>query len=349
MAIDHKNLAGLLQATNRLAEAEPLMRRALAGGDFTKAELDDISSDHPILIWYINLHDACVNSEAFKIAGIGEDVGELPGGGHFGRGPDGKLNGMVYEESTVLKFAVHFLTKITPEVAAKAIGSYSHYVASVGNTMLHEPGTIRSDWIEPFAKLSNNLACRTSASVMFDDMKGLQPYLSLGLGPKGATVANSLFSLYGVKIVGDGSNQTETGAQTKPYLNSMLQGLAQFRRRFSRSWFHQAATPAAIAATRTPTSACSRRLRRRAALRLWTMNARSASEMSFERLSSQVCACVSAKPMSSASSLSRSGVFSQPRRAASRPLRQARNSRSAAIHSLSLSQRRKIASCATSA
>jgi predicted amidohydrolase YtcJ len=200
----------------------------LQGGDFTKAELDDISSDHPILIWYINLHDACVNSEAFKVAGVGEDVGELPGGGHFGRGPDGKLNGMVYEESAMLKFAVHFLAKITPEIAAKAIGSYVHYVASVGNTLLHEPGTIRSDWIEPFAKLSSSLACRTSASVMFDDMKGLQPYRSLGLGAKGATVGNSLFSLYGVKIVGDGSNQTETGAQTKPYLNSTSKGSPNF-------------------------------------------------------------------------------------------------------------------------
>jgi predicted amidohydrolase YtcJ len=67
----------------------------LQSGDFTRKELDEISSDHPILIWYINLHDACVNSEGFKIAGIGEDVGELPGGGHFGRGADGKLNGMV--------------------------------------------------------------------------------------------------------------------------------------------------------------------------------------------------------------------------------------------------------------
>jgi predicted amidohydrolase YtcJ len=200
----------------------------LQGGDFTRNELDEISSDHPILVWYINLHDACVNSEAFKIAGIDEDVGELPGGGHFGRGADGKLNGMVYEESAMLKFAIHFLAKITPDVAAKAIANYSHYVASVGNTMLHEPGTIRSDWIEPFAKLSNSLACRTSASVMFDDMKGLQPYRSLGLGAKGATVANSLFSLYGVKIVGDGSNQTETGAQTKPYLNSSSKGSPNF-------------------------------------------------------------------------------------------------------------------------
>jgi predicted amidohydrolase YtcJ len=199
----------------------------LQGGDFTRNELDEISSDHPMLIWYINLHDACVNTEAFKIAGIGEDVGELPGGGHFGRGPDGRLNGMVYEESAMLKFAVHFLGKITPEIAAKAVTDYSRHMGLVGNTLLHEPGTIRSEWIEPFAKLSNSLACRTSASVIFDDMKGLTPWRNLGLG-KGAPVDNSLFSLYGVKIIGDGSNQTETGAQTKPYLNSTSKGSPNF-------------------------------------------------------------------------------------------------------------------------
>jgi predicted amidohydrolase YtcJ len=200
----------------------------LQGGDFTRAELDRISTDHPILIWYINMHDACVNSEALRIAGINEDVGELPGGGHFGRGPDGRLNGMVYEESAMLKFAVHFLGKITPEVAAKAITTYLLRVASLGNTMLHEPGTIRAEWIESFAKLSNNLACRTSASVMFDDMKGLEPYRRLGLGPKGATIPGSMFSLYGVKIIGDGSNQTLTGAQTKPYLNTTSKGSPNF-------------------------------------------------------------------------------------------------------------------------
>ncbi len=200
----------------------------LQGGDFTRAQLDAISTDQPIFVWYTNGHDACVNSEALKIAGISEDVGDLPGGGHFGRGADGKLNGLVYEESAMLKFAVHFLGKITPEVAAKAVTHYSQHMGSVGNTMLHEPGTIRSDWIEQFATLSNTLACRTSASVMFDDMKGLTAWRSLGLGPKGATVAESLFSLYGVKIIGDGSNQTETGAQTKPYLNSTAKGSPNF-------------------------------------------------------------------------------------------------------------------------
>jgi predicted amidohydrolase YtcJ len=200
----------------------------LQGGDFTRTELDAISTDHPIFVWYTNGHDACVNSEALKIAGIPEDIGELPGGGHFGRGADGKLNGVVYEESAMLKFAVHFLGKITAEVAARAVTGFCRHVASLGNTMLHEPGTIRSDWIEPFAKLSNTLACRTSASVMFDDMNGLAPFRGYGLGRKGAAIADSLFSLYGVKIIGDGSNQTETGAQTRPYLNSASKGSPNF-------------------------------------------------------------------------------------------------------------------------
>ena len=84
----------------------------LQGGGLTRADLDAISTDHPIFVWYTNGHDACVNSEALKIAGISEDVGDLPGGGHFGRGADGKLNGLVYEESAMLKFAVHFLSLI---------------------------------------------------------------------------------------------------------------------------------------------------------------------------------------------------------------------------------------------
>jgi hypothetical protein len=41
VAIDLNNLARLLQATNRLSEAEPLMRRALA--IFTKS----LGEDHP--------------------------------------------------------------------------------------------------------------------------------------------------------------------------------------------------------------------------------------------------------------------------------------------------------------
>lgn len=200
----------------------------LQGGDLSRQDLDSISTQHPIFVWYTNGHDACVNSMALKVAEVSKDVGVLPGGGHFGRDENGRLNGMVYEESAIIKVLLPALPKITPQLAAKAISDYLRGIAAVGITTVHEPGTLRSEWIAPFAKLSNRFACRTSASLMFEDMKGWEAYRSLGVGAKGTQIPNSLFSLYGVKIVGDGSNQTETGAQTRPYLDTDNKGAPNF-------------------------------------------------------------------------------------------------------------------------
>jgi predicted amidohydrolase YtcJ len=100
--------------------------------------------------------------------------------------------------------------------------------AAVGNTLLHEPGTLRSEWIEAFTKVSLHAPLRTSASLMYEDMKGFEPYRSLGLGARAAQLPDSMFTLYGVKIVGDGSNQTLTGAQTQPYLGTDKKGSPNF-------------------------------------------------------------------------------------------------------------------------
>ncbi len=114
----------------------------LQGGDLSMAELDGVSKDRPIFIWYINMHDGAANSAAFKIADIPSDVGTLPGGGHFGRNPDGSFNGLVYEESAMLKFVTHALPQITPQIFAKAMQDYFKASAALGYTTTHEPGTV---------------------------------------------------------------------------------------------------------------------------------------------------------------------------------------------------------------
>ena len=200
----------------------------LQGGDLSREELDSVSTTHAIFVWYTNGHDAAVNSLALKLANITEDVGTLPGGGHFGRGPDGKLNGLVYEESAMLKVVSAGMPKITPQLAYKAINQFMQSAAATGNTLLHEPGTLRSEWITPFTKIAAHAPLRTSASLMYEDMKGFEPYRNLGLGARAAQLPDSLFMLYGVKIVGDGSNQTRTGGQTKPYLDDTSAGEPNF-------------------------------------------------------------------------------------------------------------------------
>jgi predicted amidohydrolase YtcJ len=200
----------------------------LQGGDLSMAELDSISTNHPIFIWYVNMHDGAANSMAFRLAKIPDDVGVLPGGGHFGRGPDGKFNGLLYEEPALLKFVMIAVPTITPEMVGKALVDYTKQVAAMGNTTLHEPGTIKPEWVASLAKLSNALSIRMSASLMADAIEASKAYASMGVGAKATRFPDSRFSLFGIKIVGDGSNQTKTGAQTKPYLNDTSKGASNF-------------------------------------------------------------------------------------------------------------------------
>lgn len=200
----------------------------LQGGDLSMAELDGVSKDRPIFIWYINMHDGAANSAAFKVAQVPQNVGVLPGGGHFGRGPDGQFNGLVYEEPAMLMFVTHALPKITPQVFAKAMTDYFKTSAALGNTTTHEPGTVQPEWIEGLVKLTARGTGRLSASLMYNDMKAADAYSELGRGAKAALFPNSRFSLFGIKIVGDGSNQTKTGAQTIPYLNTNEKGSPNF-------------------------------------------------------------------------------------------------------------------------
>ena len=131
----------------------------LQGGDLSMEELNAISTQHPIFVFYVNGHVGAANAMAFKLAKIPQDVGELPGGGHFGRASDGKLNGLIYEEPALLRFVAVAAPAVTPELMATALASYTKQVASAGNTTLHEPGTIKPEWVQPLAKLSTRSTC----------------------------------------------------------------------------------------------------------------------------------------------------------------------------------------------
>jgi predicted amidohydrolase YtcJ len=232
----YRTRAALIDALKALAARTPAGQwvmgcnfdNLLQGGDLSLQELDSISTSHPIFVWYVNMHDGAANSMAFQLAKIPDDVGTLPGGGHFGRGPDGKFNGLLYEEPALLKFVTVALPAITPDTAGKALVDYAKQVASLGNTTLHEPGTIKPEWVHPLAALSNTLAVRLSASLMSDALEASRPFAPAGGGARAAMIPDSRFSLYGIKIIGDGSNQTKTGAQTRPYLNTDSKGSTNF-------------------------------------------------------------------------------------------------------------------------
>lgn len=200
----------------------------LQGGDLLMADLDAVSSDHPILVYYINMHTAAGNVAAFAAAGIPPDIGDLPGGGHFGRDSAGKLNGMIYEESALKKFAVA-IPKITPQLAGKAVVDWLKINASVGNTTVHEAGVlVFGDLLEGYGRVAVISPCRASISLMYESMKDAEPYKKYGHGAAATQIPDTMLTIYAMKIVGDGSNQTKTAAQTVPYLHDTNKGRPNF-------------------------------------------------------------------------------------------------------------------------
>ena len=200
----------------------------LQGGDLSMKELNAISAAHPIFVFYVTGHEGAANAMALREAKIPEDIGDLPGGGRFGRGPDGKLNGLIFEEPALLRILAAALPPISPALIEKAVVAYTKQVAAVGNTTLHEPGTIKPEWVQPLAKLSNTLDVRLSASFSTDAIEASKAFTWLGPGAKARKIPGSRLSLYGIKFWADGSNQSETGAQTMPYLHSAQKGNANY-------------------------------------------------------------------------------------------------------------------------
>ena len=88
--------------------------------------------------------------------------------------------------------------------------------------MRNVDGVVRRCWTTPKALILATISF-TFAGVEVRRTLGGRIQIVLGLRPGLGWLEPSLMILT-VKIVGDGSNQTETGAQTKPYLNSTSKG-----------------------------------------------------------------------------------------------------------------------------
>lgn len=200
----------------------------LQGGHLSGADLDAVSAGHPLFVMYVNGHVGAANALAFARAGIPADVGSIGGIGRFGRGRDGRLDGLVYEQPALLKFMGVAIPPPTEQLMAEAVTAHARRAAAAGNTTLHEPGTVKPEWFEHLAALSNDLAVRISASFSTDSVEASQPFATLGPPATAKRIPNSRFSLYGMKFWADGSNQAESAAQTKPYLGTQETGRVNY-------------------------------------------------------------------------------------------------------------------------
>ena len=191
----------------------------------TFAELDPISTEHPIFVLNASGHLAYANSKAFEVSGIPNDI-ENPSGGEFVRDAEGNLNGFMKNNVAFLQVASHYPGMMEADPVEGLIGLLEKWGA-VGLTTVSELslGALAQSpadaQVMAAAAQSGRLKARIRAYPFYT--LGTEAWDEAGIHQGDG---DAMARIAGFKLVADGSNQGFTGLQREPYLNSEDRGLA---------------------------------------------------------------------------------------------------------------------------
>ncbi|WP_373281490.1 amidohydrolase [Microtetraspora fusca] len=186
----------------------------------TMRQIDEATTEHPVIIYHVSGHQAVVNSAALTWRGITADVAD-PAGGAFLRDEGGRLTGMVLDSAMelLLPLAVdigchgpNFHTDLPAEQLLSWLASAGEAYLSAGVTTVCDPQVSRRELkIYRAARAAGTLPVRTICmplSHMLDDLA------EIGLaGPFG----DDWLRLGAMKFYADGTLLGGTALFSEPY------------------------------------------------------------------------------------------------------------------------------------
>ena len=183
----------------------------------TRAELDAVAPDRPLVVLHVSLHGAVANSAALKAAGIDEATA-VPPGGIMLRDEAGKLNGVLLEKAMFLLLAK--MPQPTAEQKLAALDAAQNAYFAEGYTHAQDGATQPPDitFLTSAAardRLKIDLALLPFATGL--DTLLANPDLQFG-------TYQGHVKLQGIKFVLDGSVQARTGYFTRDYQRGSPEG-----------------------------------------------------------------------------------------------------------------------------
>ena len=181
----------------------------------TKADLDKVSTEHPIMITRVCEHIAVVNSKALEVTGANPET--TVKGGSFDKDSNGELTGVIRENT--LDWFVNRLPKREVEEIKTAILTGSEQAVRAGLTSL-QPSDLHSCsfdvMIEAYRQLKQEekLPVRINEQLYLPDMGQLEQFLSHGYAPG---QGDDLFRLGPLKLLTDGCLGARTAALRDDY------------------------------------------------------------------------------------------------------------------------------------
>ncbi|MEP1330575.1 amidohydrolase [Pseudophaeobacter sp.] len=191
----------------------------------TFADLDPISTDHPIFVLNASGHLAYANFKAFEVSGVTNDV-EDPPGGEFVRDTAGNLTGTMKNNVAFLKIVENYPAMMEVNPVNGLIGLLDKWtkfgLTTVSELSLGALAQSPADaQVMAAAAQSGRMKARIRAYPFYTIGAEVWDEASIMQGD-----GNALARIAGYKLVADGSNQGFTGLQRDPYLNSDNRGLA---------------------------------------------------------------------------------------------------------------------------
>ena len=182
------------------------------GAHPTRDELDQVSTEIPILIFHASGHVGTANSKALEIAGWDENTPD-PEGGALQHDPEtGKLNGILKGKAVLNLGFGYGLNGLTIEDQANDFVKTQKFYASMGVTTAQEGGTSPEN-------MDILRYCQSHDMIMLDIVS--YPVLETAsyLIPDDSPSQHyeKHIKICGAKVVGDGSPQAKTAWLTEPY------------------------------------------------------------------------------------------------------------------------------------
>ncbi|MDX1493488.1 MAG: amidohydrolase, partial [Longimicrobiales bacterium] len=177
------------------------------GRPLNRVDLDEVSTDHPIVVGHRGGHTGVYNSKAFELAGVTVNTPD-PFGGHFYR-EDGELTGKVAERA---RAAFDVPSGSTRAERAEGVAVICREMNAAGLTSVHQAGTGAADFTAyQDAREAGNLTMRMNLFARGGSYHSLlDAGVRTGLGDEWIRMGP-------VKFAADGSASERTMAMSTPY------------------------------------------------------------------------------------------------------------------------------------
>jgi predicted amidohydrolase YtcJ len=184
------------------------------GGYPTRQQLDDAAGGRPVILFRMDGHVAIVNSRAFEIAGVTEDVAN-PEHGQFDRDPEtGRLTGVV-REGAYFVFRNIFRGAATVEDYERGLPRVFEDYLSHGVTSVHN-SVVRPKVFKAYQNLHSRGALNMRVGIIGNgDVDGMvQAMITSGLQ---SGMGDDWIRIVGVEWIADASVGGRTAAFYEPY------------------------------------------------------------------------------------------------------------------------------------